>query len=563
MPSPSDPNAARRLANGLGDYALNQDGTGGSVANLMSPRQHELNRLWKYYRAQFYEGRKCDWDGREIVSPDEHDAIAMSGQMPGAFYDAGTSYPVKFRKPYAPLPLARLVVKRMTAMLFGQNRCPAVTVIGDPDSEDWLTAAIEQAEFWPRMARARTFGGAVGSCAASFKFVEGELQVEAHDPRWCTPTWRNRATFDMSSMEIRFWFVEQEKDEDGNWVDALYWYRRVIGATTDTVWPKVSVGDGKEPAWAREAFQVETHGFKFCPVEWAQNSPVDDSIDGDPDCHGAYDLIETIDTLRSAAQRGITGNCDPTLSLNTDANLEGIRKGNDNAIKLEKGASSSYLEITGAGPKAALEMAEIEERRFQRVTRCCIDTGTENGPAKTATEVDQAASAMNEHAGELRDVYGPFAKRLLTKIERAARALSTARADTSTGTPRIVRNTFRLPPRVVTDAITGLTTTQERKLGPGGAIGLRWPPLVQPSVADALVATQAASGAKAAGLIDDEHATRYVSHFYGVEDVAAVVRKAKVAQKEMADSLSQGSVDTLHKPPTREGFVGGAMGRKV
>ena len=498
---------------------------GGGPAGGMSARQAELNRLWAFYRCMNYEGRKIDWDGRDHVGHIEQESIATAGFIPPGFYDAGGAMmPLKYRRPSAPYHLAKVIVSRFNGLLFGSKRHPKIAVPDDELTEDWLNGFVESTRLWSRMVLARTYGGAMGSVAMSFGFRHGRPKVEVHDPRWCFPEFSDREEMIVEKMEKRYQYPDTIRDpETGQMVEGWFWYRRVIDAEKDVLWGRVPVMDGEEPRWNQYRSITTTHNYGFCPVVWVQNNEMQDDVDGDPDCHGTYEMIETIDALISQANRGILSNCDPTLHISTDDDIpDGLRKGSDNAIKTSNGGSVSYLEISGAGPKAALEFADDLERRVLRITRCVLDDNFA-GPARTEKEVDKNYSNMIEQADLLREQYGERGvKRLLEMVLKAARKLSAPTIDKDGETPRIVRSVIKLPKRKEDGA--------EREVGKGEMIELDWPDWYDASLDQIGKAVDAAGKAINYQMLDLDHAVRFIAHYFNVEDVSALTAKLEEAQ---------------------------------
>ena len=159
---------------------------------------------------------------------------------------------------------------------------------------------------WQTAILARTIGGAMGSVAVGFQFIDGVPVIEVHDPRWCNPVFKDSFTNKLKSLEIRYMRPE-DVQVGGQWQEVNFWHRRIITETEDIIFEPAEVGDGAEPRW-----QVKTraiHELGFCPVVWVQNLPVLDDTDGDPDCHGIYEMVEAIDSLVSQAYRGVLFNC--------------------------------------------------------------------------------------------------------------------------------------------------------------------------------------------------------------------------------------------------------------
>jgi len=516
---------------------------GGGPTDALTERQQLLGHLWAFYRCMNYHQRQTDWDGRQATGHIENEAIATAGFIPGGFYDAGNStLPLKFRKPTAPYYLAKVIVNRFTGLLFGSQHHPKLVVVDDPDTDAWLTAVIESTRLWSRMVLARSYGGAMGTVAIGFVFRDGKPKIEVHDPRWCFPHFADREELVLEKIEKRYQYPDMTRDaETGLMVEGWFWYRRIITETDDTLWPRVPVNAGEEPRWTQHKSIVTTHDFGFCPVVWVQNNEVQDDIDGDPDCHGVYDNIETIDSLLSQANRGILSNCDPTLHISTDDDIpDGLRKGSDNAIKTSSGGSVSYLEISGAGPKAALEFAAELEKRVLRITRCVLDDNF-SGPARTEAEVTQNYSNMIEQADILREQYGERGvKRLLEMLLRAARKLSTPVVDRGGDLPRIMRSVIRLP---------RTKEGTEHQIGKGQMLELDWPDWAEPTLTEITSAVDAAGKAMNYGLTDLEHGVRFIAHYFGIEDTAALVEKLEAATAA-ADPAA--AYDTAYEEPVEE-----------
>jgi len=533
-----EPYAAKQLQSGLAPDVM------GKVARLgLSPRQQELNRLWAAYRGAQYNSRKIDWDGTERAQGIDAEAIASAGYLPPGYYDAGATFPVKFRRPSLPYHLRRVIVDRFTGLLFSDRKHPVIRVEGDSISEDYIRTLAEVSRLWPAMIMTRTYGGAMGSTATGFQFVDGKPVVEVHDPRWCIPTFEDRHALKLASLEKRYMFPVDERDpETGEWIQRPYWYRRIIDQERDILFKAIPVSD-EVPDWEVEREVV--HGFGFCPVVWSQNLPVQDDVDGDPDCIGIDEICEQIDALLSQANQGILASCDPTLRIITDAELDSVRKGSKNALKLPQGSSADYMEISGHGLKAALEMAMQLRSMALEVAQCVLDQPGHSGQRqgqRTATEVDRVYASMIAKADVLREQYGErCVKPLLEMMVKAVRQLEKPRAVEG----GIIRQVIKLPQKIVTKDDLSVERVDRRLVADGDVmINLNWGPYFDPSIDDALKAVQAATTAKVGGLIDHDHAVGFVAPYFLVEDARGMARKIQqehaATQDLMDDKLMSG-----------------------
>src|ERR1043165_772934 len=179
----------------------------------MTPRQLELNKYWSYYCTSQHDAKSVTWDGRKVMTDLETAAIARSGVLPPGFYDPTGAFdevPLLMRKPTAPYHLTRVVVNRFTGLLFADDHHPRIRVVGDPALQTWIEAIGRACRMWVRSAPVRQSGGAQGSVAVSFRFREGKPLIEVHDPRWCTPTFIDVDTGEISSLEIRYTYPVDE-----------------------------------------------------------------------------------------------------------------------------------------------------------------------------------------------------------------------------------------------------------------------------------------------------------------------------------------------------------------
>jgi len=513
----------------------------------MSPRQQELNALWAWYRAANYDSRKIDWNGNQAVDPIEHEAIATQGYIPGGFVDAGGSMlPLKFRKPTAPYRLVKAIVDRFTGLLFSERHHPQIHVDGDQDTEEYVAALLEEARLWPQMILARQYGGAMGTVCIGFQFVDGNPKIEIHDPRWVRPKFSDRHELRLSSIEKRYLYPQEETDEEGNYIEAWYWYRRIIDSEKDTLFAPAPVGDGEEPEW--EVAKEVSHGLGFCPCVWVQNLPVQDDIDGDPDCAGVYEMAEAIDALLSQANKGVVANSDPTVVITSDMEWGEVHKGSDNALKLEKGGNASYMELTGSGPKSAQELA-LEFRKLSlEVAQCVLDL-TEM-TQKTATEVERAYSAMIMKADVMREQYGEkCVKPLVRMMINAIRKLGVGKPNEN---GEIEKQIINLPPRVIRGDDDQMRIAPQ-KLGTSESYKLTWPRYFEIPLTDVEIACRSAVAAKAGGLIDNEHAVHYAAQYFGVEDAHGMIARIKKEQTEDQQKLEQQALGMIRPAPFQRG----------
>jgi hypothetical protein len=520
------------------DFGIGDGGQKGAFS--LSPRQMRLNALWAHYRCQSYEGRKVAWDGTDYGTHLEHDQITTQGYLPNGF-ESNTALPVRFRRPTTPYYLTKIVVDRFTGLLFGERRSPSVVVEGDAAMTEWLAGLVEEGRLWAKMLHARRYGGAQGSVAISFSVVQGKPVFEPHDARWCTPVFADRSEMTLSALDKRYVFKDSLRDpETGEWIEGWFWYRRLITQEFDCEWPRVPVIDSEEPQWVQWKYKLVEHNLGVCPAVWVQNTPMDDDIDGDPDCQGAYELMSAYDQLMSQSHRAAMYNCNPTPWAATDDKLPQISLGTgDDMLQMSKGSQLQMLESSGSGVDKANELAEkLRERAFEICACVPENAAASSGGQATAFEVMTRMSRMLEQTDVFREQYGERGiKRLLQIAVIAARQMAKPRLVveydpvTDTNTLKNVAFSIALPPKVV-QSDDGIVTLMPRELPPAtlGQISLKWPRYFDPSLEDINKAVTAASTAVREGVIDVDTAVEFLKQYLPITDAKALTDKL-AAQK--------------------------------
>lgn len=245
-----------------------------------------------------------------------------------------------------------------------------------------------------------------------------------------------------------------------------------------------------------------------------------------------------------------TRNCDPTLvisSPNADGASE-VKKGSDNAL-IGTGLTAQYLEMAGSGPKAARELAEDLRKNALEVAQCVLEHP--DTAQRTATEVERAYSSMLAKADVLREQYGErCVKPLIEMMVAAARKVAKGVRNGD----RIERGAVVLPDRV--EVKDGNVTRTRRRLGPGGNLLLQWPGYFEPGPNDVALAVRSAADAKAGGLIDQEHASKFVAEYFRVEDVQAMLKKMLGEMKRVQEEREAQMMGRLNGFSAPNGFGG-------
>jgi hypothetical protein len=510
---------------------------------VMTPRTCQLNYYKAHYDAEEYEDRIVAWDGSRVLRPEDRPSVMSQTSPAHDLSDVGRfdAVPLGHRRPDFEGHAVREIVNGFSDLLFGDEMAPRIEVVGDEAATEWLTAMVKATSFWSRWSEARDDAGAMGSAAITFKFVDGALEIEVHDPRWCEPTIVNQASGECAALEIRWIYpVDEMNPQTGNTETAWKWYRRTITTTTDITYLPTPADPDVEPVWEPDPALTFEHGLGEFPGVWIQNTRARGRIDGDPDCKGLLGDAEVQDQLMTQASVGARNNADPTLHLGvSDQALTTIRKGSNHAIRTEPTDRVAYVEMAGSGVKVAMEVADAIDQRMLRAANFVRLADRVSGPM-TATEVLRVCGPMYNSVRRRRRHWTPAITLFTERIIRATRRLTQPAAPVAQVQPdgstilvqSVATVAIPLPPSLMTGQI------EDPSLAAAAfTINVKWPPVVAPTASDAQAAAQAAAAARGSRIIDRRSAVRYVAPAFGIDDVDAVMAELEAEDQAAAAAL--------------------------
>lgn len=496
-----------------------------------SARFKELDKLDAYYRCKQYESRRYDWDGN------------MRGYAQAADIAPGWFVPLSQRKPSSRYDLARLIVRRLTAMVFGSERFPKLVVEGDDDAQDYVRALSEAAKLPARMQEVRDKGGAQGAVGVSLGFVDGLPRISPHSAKHITILrWADRYEHRPAEVLESYSYSRTVWDpKSGRPKEVTMYYARYWNENFEVIWDPIPDAIAREGGWQTKVKRTTIrHDYGFCPFYWAQNIPESEEVDGDSDFEGMCDTFDDINTLRSATNKGTVANVIPTLLVKDDPRQNDgvVRKGEGQAIYSKGGAE--YLELKGDSLKAGLE----QQREMKKET---LDTvGVVLGdPDKMSSGVQSAAALrmlylpMLTCSDILRGQYGTLIVQIMTGMLQAAKLIQGRKPGeiktTVDGQMLQERATVSLPDRVVKvpgktpppgdtgDPEDGTVTTEPRVPGESENITLNWPPYFPNTWTDTKMAVDAVQGARGGGsaVISRRTAVENLSGMMGIVDPEA------------------------------------------
>jgi hypothetical protein len=492
-------------------------------------RFRRLDRFEAHYLTTQYQHQPYDWWG---LPADAAETVSPSVQVPLGFTQPVLTLLARQKRPTAPYHLAKAIVDRFTGLLFSEARKPDVEVEGDPDTDDFLHAAMEQSRFWARWREARAVGGATGSVLVTAHLRKGRFVIQCHNPKNVQVMWKDRRALEPLAVLIIYRYPQEEIVSDPKTGETRtrivdYLYRRIITDQDDTVYKPVKLEPGANLAWDVES--AAEHGLGVFPGVWVQNKPVVEQEDGDPDCQGAWQSFDTIDRLLAQMNKALLLNLDPTLVLKIDPKellaLGGaVRKGSDNALNVGTG-DAKYLEMVASGVEAGHKLCDRLKQNVLDVTRCVlVDPEKLSGSAQSAKAMEYVYAPMLEQADEFRSQWGDNGViPMLRLMELMARKFHGVKA-VQNGKAVILQ--LDLPKKA--DGTV-------RKLGPGGWIRLKWGPYFAATENDKQMQVANIVAAKTGEIIDEETAVNAGAPIFGVQDAAAMLAKIQDAhQKQLA-----------------------------
>jgi len=517
---------------------------GVSIEDLCkSERFSELDRNEAYLHALQDEAKLYDWDGR----------LVSDGMSP---IQPGWEVPMAQRRPCARYDLAKVIVSRFTALLFGTDRFPELLSAGDRDSEDYYKGLAEAARLPLRAISARNIGGSQGSVGMSFAFVNGVPKVEVHKPKHIEVLgWRDRSEFRPSAVLKAYAFPTNVFDPETKKIKRVeMYYVRLWTEQTETVWKPIPSDIAKLPNWST-AIESTTvvHGLGFCPFYWTQNIPDEESIDGRSDYDGLHGNLDEMNRLTSAGVRAVKANSDPTLIVKEDPAFksEHLRKGNGAAIFSRGGAD--YLTLPGESVDALRKVREdLRSATLDVASVVTLDPEGAYGStaaAQSGTALRILFAPMTAQADIYREQYGEMLIKPLLKGMFEAAEIIEGRGE------RVV-----LPPRVESSEDGTSARIYERRRGPSDALSLNWNPYFPPSWTDiksAIDAMKAGNGDKP--VMSQRTSIAAVQSITGVdnvdEEMAAIQEDAARAME-----VARASMDAMGPTPAPldRGSVSGA-----
>jgi len=492
-----------------GSFDLFIPGNASLIDLAKGPRFEHMDRHGAFYDDRQDRHKQYDWDGRINLWGNESSIVA------------GWHVPLRDRRPSTTMPLARIIVSRLTSMLFGDQNRPTVGVTGDEDATRFVTALANESSLWQRMVEARAIGGSTGTAALSYGFRDGKPRVEVHQAKFCRVIMWDDFPEKIPSVVLKAYeYTEEVFDpKTGKPKEEVFFYVRYWDFTHEVTWGRIPEKVARTRGWKQyPADSVIKHGVGECPVVWIQNTARSNADDGESDYENRCDDIDVINRLKSASSKGTIANVDPTLVIksNPSNNHGSIRKGSENAIWSENGAE--YLELRGDSIRAA-------EAKLDSLRQDILDS------AQVILPTPEKITGAAQSAAALRLLFAPMTARCDVLREQYG----------NRGIVRVLMGLLRLAKRGTVDVslepyVESITdesgdtssTVYDQTPGEREHVTLQWPPYFPPTWKDRQTAIQTTQSAiNGQSVITRRTAIDSIASLFSIEDPHAELEALK------------------------------------
>lgn len=514
-------------------------------AFFSSQRRKMLICRERYGKSTQHDNKKYDFNGGYIESgPWWYGQQYISGSLPSMYV------PLRHRRPWAPVRIGRLINSRFTSLMFGEGRMPKFRIGSDPIAEDYIDALVKASKLGVTMIKARNIGGRVGSVGLSWRFVDGNPCVYAHNGRNLEIIKWEDEDNSIPSHVIEMYEVDGEEYNPvtKKMMPTILVARRDWTLNVDYSYKSLPL-NSKKFEWVVD--HEDEHQSGECRFAWIENLSCDDDADYDgvPDYEGLYEQMDMLDVLNSVVIKGAALNMDPTLKLRMDQEDvgSGVKKGSENAIVTGKDGDASYLELVGSSLQIGINLINKETESILEAAHCQFPDPNKVAAAGTSGVALRLLYGPSLDVVDImRENYGAGMVRVLVQMLQHSKKISsliTTEVDAN-GNEVEVKQVLNLPPKIVEefviDPVTGQSTgevsvkTEPRNPGTGEIIELDWPTHFKPTSAErsAEVAfLSLAAGGKA--LLSQQSATKYLARSLDEDPIREWGRVVTEEQKKL------------------------------
>ena len=411
---------------------------------------------------------------------------------------------IRNRKPLIIYPFLRTLTDRLSAKLLGKNVYPTSSIEDDPETEELLKLILDSSHVRPKMLFAIKKFVSHGSVFVRFKLVEGAIELEHHNTKFCYPKFDDNNK--LISIRIQYVFEDwNELDERGRPTEK--WFKLELSQQDDILFDNPKFVADAEPA-----FQVESrneHQLGFVQGEWFRTTENKHNPDGASIAEDLFDFIDSLNYNISQTDKAVAYGQDPQLVINKlDAvEVEDLIKSSASGWNMGRDGDAKYLEIDGSGVQRAHENKTSMLKDVQDVARITIlDPEKIVGSAQSGKAMEVLHGPMIELINELRP---GVEKGLINLYQKMLAALVIYNQRGAT----LVIN---MPPQFAPKSLD---------------IKLSWPEIFPKTMQDLRDKVGVGVQAANANLVSRESILRWIAKDFDVEDIELEIQKINT-QKE-------------------------------
>ena len=514
-----------------------------------------LVKRYCYFKGTQHDHHEANWDGQ----PRDSGASYMGerwfpGSTPGTphgFTRMEAVTPYGMRRPDAPFPLGRQIVRRFTEMMYGEKRRPRLRVRADANTERSLHAVFAESDAWDALTEMRDFAGGCGCGVVSLSVINGEPCTKAHKPweilplKWCD-----------SARRRLEWVIEQKLVDrteiipGKGVVTTKYWETKEWTPThVRTYKPVPEKHDREKPL---ELLDERKHGCDGVPMVWVRNTRATALAVGSHDYEGVEELLDKVDRMQSQTAKATIANVDPTLKLKrrrSPRRHNQIKLGAGNAIDLGPEDDAEYLELAGTSIEMGWRSIYNLRDEILQTVGCVLVDPTTAGKGQSGEALEKLWRSMEARVDRLRTPNNSALQDLCTKWLGLMRKWGIARKDLERKSPEQAAEDgceandggILLPPWVETEDDPESLEANEAKLhrhkvGKGNHVECVWPPHHSPTaqqIGQLAQGLSVASGGQA--LVSRETASHHMAAAMGQEDPGSEFRRLQKEEEKRAE----------------------------
>lgn len=471
--------AGKRLSR-LREHAKNNLGVimTNDMGKAQTYRSEDLELYDRYYESSQYD-HLSKWD----------DACDQSNEA---------YVPVRKRKPRIIYNLPKVLVDKITSKLVGKSVFPRFSVEDDPDDTAFFAVVQKASGFRRNLIEPIRRALVSGSCFVRFYFVDGNLQMEWANSKWCWPKFD--AVGELDEIEIKYVFDDWDDINQTTMQPRQKWYRIVLSKMADIEYDNPDYKEGVKPTF-QEASRAD-HGLGWVQGEWLATAKDKFCPDGPSVFGEIIDFIDDINYSLSQSSQAVQYNQEPQLALNNmdEDEIDNLIRSSQKAWNLGREGKAEFLENQMDGVEKAADNRDHNRMLLLEVVRVILHDPDKMNDAQSGKALETLNAPLVELVDEFRAILEPHLIRLLLKMGLSALHLNATGLETSIETPD-----GYMP--------SSLDLTAD------------WPAIFPPTLDDIKAMADIATSVTTAKVMSRETMTKWLAPVFGIDDIEEELSK--------------------------------------